>query len=85
MEQQRRGFADHAGRVARAVQVDHRGPPQAGSPVEEPLDLGELQALAARLATVHDLTCVRFPELCTADVLQYPTLLRRAIDILKGL
>jgi glycosyltransferase involved in cell wall biosynthesis len=33
----------------------------------------------ARLATVHDLTCVRYPELCTADVLQYPTLLRRAV------
>ena len=32
----------------------------------------------ARLATVHDLTCVRHPELCTADVLQYPALLRRA-------
>jgi glycosyltransferase involved in cell wall biosynthesis len=36
-------------------------------------------AKAARLATVHDLTCVRYPELCTADVLQYPALLRRAI------
>jgi glycosyltransferase involved in cell wall biosynthesis len=34
---------------------------------------------AARLATVHDLTCVRHPELCTADVLQYPALLRRAV------
>lgn len=34
---------------------------------------------AVRLATVHDLTCVRYPELCTADVLQYPPLLRRAI------
>lgn len=33
-----------------------------------------------RLATVHDLTCVRYPELCTADVLQYPALLRRAVD-----
>lgn len=32
-----------------------------------------------RLATVHDLTCIRFPELCTADVLQYPRLLRRAL------
>lgn len=32
----------------------------------------------ARLASVHDLTCIRHPELCTADVLQYPTLLRRA-------
>ncbi len=34
---------------------------------------------AAALATVHDLTCVRFPELCTADVLQYPGLIKRAI------
>jgi glycosyltransferase involved in cell wall biosynthesis len=32
----------------------------------------------ARLATVHDLTCIRHPEMCTADVLQYPPLLRRA-------
>lgn len=34
---------------------------------------------AARLATVHDLTPVRYPELCTSDVLQYPGLLRRAL------
>lgn len=34
---------------------------------------------APRLATVHDLTSVHFPELCTTDTLQYPTLLRRAI------
>jgi glycosyltransferase involved in cell wall biosynthesis len=34
---------------------------------------------AARVATVHDLTCVRYPELCTADVLEYPGLLRRAL------
>ena len=34
---------------------------------------------AARVVTVHDLTCVRFPEMCTSDVLQYPDLLRRAI------
>ncbi len=33
---------------------------------------------AAEMATVHDLTPVRFPELCTSDTLQYPTLLRRA-------
>jgi glycosyltransferase involved in cell wall biosynthesis len=31
------------------------------------------------LATVHDLTCVRFPELCTRDTLQYPDLIRRAL------
>ncbi|MEO7556045.1 MAG: glycosyltransferase family 1 protein [Acidimicrobiales bacterium] len=34
---------------------------------------------AAQLATVHDLTCIHHPELCTADVLQYPALLRRAL------
>ena len=27
---------------------------------------------AAEVVTVHDLTCVRFPELCTPDVLQVP-------------
>jgi glycosyltransferase involved in cell wall biosynthesis len=34
---------------------------------------------AAQLATVHDLTCIRFPEMCTDDVLQYPRLIRRAL------
>lgn len=34
---------------------------------------------AARVVTIHDLTFVHHPELCTADVLQYPGLLRRAI------
>ena len=34
---------------------------------------------AAEVVTVHDLTCVRFPELCTEDTLQIPALLRRAI------
>jgi glycosyltransferase involved in cell wall biosynthesis len=34
---------------------------------------------AAELVTVHDLTCVRFPELCTADTLEYPGLIRRAL------
>lgn len=34
---------------------------------------------AARVVTVHDLTCVRFPEMCTPDVLQYPALLHRAV------
>lgn len=34
---------------------------------------------AARLVTVHDLTPVRFPELCTRDTLAYPTLVARAI------
>jgi glycosyltransferase involved in cell wall biosynthesis len=34
---------------------------------------------AAEVVTVHDLTCVRYPEMCTRDVLQVPTLLRRAL------
>lgn len=34
---------------------------------------------AARVVTVHDLTCVHFPEMCTRDTLQVPRLLRRAI------
>ena len=33
----------------------------------------------AEVVTVHDLTCIRFPDMCTADTLQIPTLLRRAI------
>lgn len=35
---------------------------------------------AAQLATVHDLTCVRYPELCERDTLQYPALIRRALQ-----
>jgi glycosyltransferase involved in cell wall biosynthesis len=35
---------------------------------------------AAALVSVHDLTVVRFPELCTADTLAYPDLLRRAFE-----
>ena len=35
---------------------------------------------AARLVTVHDLTPVRFPELCSPTSLRYPTLIRRALD-----
>jgi glycosyltransferase involved in cell wall biosynthesis len=35
---------------------------------------------AAEVVTVHDLTCVRYPELCTADVLAYPGLIRRAVE-----
>ncbi len=31
------------------------------------------------MVTVHDLTPVRFPELCTADTLAYPGLIRRAL------
>lgn len=34
---------------------------------------------AAEVVTVHDLTALHFPELCTADVLQWPPLLRRAL------
>ncbi|GAC1595695.1 MAG: glycosyltransferase family 1 protein [Acidimicrobiales bacterium] len=34
---------------------------------------------AARVVTVHDLTCVRFPELCAPTSLRYPALIRRAI------
>ncbi|MCU0270686.1 MAG: glycosyltransferase family 4 protein [Acidimicrobiales bacterium] len=34
---------------------------------------------AGQVATVHDLTTVHFPELCTADTLAYPALVRRAI------
>ena len=36
-------------------------------------------AHAARVVTVHDLTCVHFPAMCTRDTLQVPALLRRAI------
>ncbi len=34
---------------------------------------------AASIATVHDLTAVRFPELCTRDTLEFPALVRRAV------
>jgi glycosyltransferase involved in cell wall biosynthesis len=34
---------------------------------------------AARVVTVHDLTPVRYPELCTRATLAYPDLIRRAI------
>ncbi len=33
---------------------------------------------AARVLTVHDLTAVHHPEMCTPDVLHYPELIRRA-------
>ncbi len=33
---------------------------------------------AARLVTVHDLTPVRYPQLCSADSLAYPRLIERA-------
>jgi glycosyltransferase involved in cell wall biosynthesis len=35
---------------------------------------------AARLVSVHDLTALRYPEMCTPDVRRMPILLRRAID-----
>jgi len=35
---------------------------------------------AAEVVTVHDLTAVHYPELCTPDVREYPDLLRRALD-----
>ena len=35
---------------------------------------------AARVVTVHDLTVVRFPELCDAPTLAYPALIRRAVS-----
>ena len=35
---------------------------------------------AARLVTVHDLTPLRFPELCTPTSLRYPGLISRAVD-----
>jgi glycosyltransferase involved in cell wall biosynthesis len=34
---------------------------------------------AAELVTVHDLTVLRHPELCTTDTLEFPPLLRRAL------
>jgi glycosyltransferase involved in cell wall biosynthesis len=36
-------------------------------------------ARAPVVVTVHDVTFLRFPELCTADTLRYPRLLRRSI------
>jgi len=35
---------------------------------------------AARVVTVHDLTVIRFPELCDAPTLAYPALIRRAVS-----
>jgi glycosyltransferase involved in cell wall biosynthesis len=34
---------------------------------------------AARVVSVWDLTCVRFPELCTPTALRYPALIARAV------
>jgi glycosyltransferase involved in cell wall biosynthesis len=35
---------------------------------------------AAEVLTVHDLTVIRFPELCDRPTLEYPALIRRAVD-----
>lgn len=35
---------------------------------------------AAEVVSVHDLTTVHFPELCTDDTRQYPALIQRAVD-----
>ncbi len=37
-------------------------------------------ARASVIVAVHDLTFIRFPELCTPDTLRYGTLIRRAIS-----
>ena len=34
---------------------------------------------AVQVVTVHDLTAIRYPAMCTPDVLQFPDLIRRAI------
>ena len=34
---------------------------------------------AARVVTVHDLTTVRFPEMCDEPTLRFPALIRRAV------
>ncbi len=35
---------------------------------------------AGQIVTVHDLTCLRYPDLVTADVARYPRLIQRALD-----
>jgi glycosyltransferase involved in cell wall biosynthesis len=35
---------------------------------------------AARVVTVHDLTPMRYPEMCEPETLAYPALIRRAVD-----
>ena len=37
-------------------------------------------ARAARVMTIHDLTVVRFPEMCAPSTLAYPALIKRALD-----
>jgi glycosyltransferase involved in cell wall biosynthesis len=36
--------------------------------------------MAGRLVTVHDVTMLNHPELCTEDTLEFPSLLQRALD-----
>lgn len=36
-------------------------------------------ARAGRVVTVHDLTCIRFPEMCEPATLRYPRLIARAL------
>jgi glycosyltransferase involved in cell wall biosynthesis len=35
---------------------------------------------AAEIVTIHDLTMLRYPELCTSDTLEFPSLIRRALS-----
>lgn len=37
-------------------------------------------AHAAEVVSIHDLTTLHFPELCTEDTQQYPALIQRAVD-----
>jgi glycosyltransferase involved in cell wall biosynthesis len=34
---------------------------------------------SGRVVTVHDLTCIRYPEMCQRDTLRYPALIKRAL------
>jgi glycosyltransferase involved in cell wall biosynthesis len=47
--------------------------------VHGPNYVGPPTRRAAELVSVHDLTFVHHPELCTADTLAYPALIRRAL------
>ena len=77
--------ADGGAAAAPAVAADRLAADRVVDRAGRPRARAELRRAAARsggtveLATVHDLTCVRFPELCTRDTLQYPDLIRRAL------
>ena len=43
-------------------------------------ELRALPAEAPRVATVHDLTAVRYPEMCTPEVRRWPGLLEKAVQ-----